>query len=106
MYTAIDAEANKYAHEFCTEAQRLWAQEKDHDSPLNMVGAQLLSIAYMGHGKNHEVLKFLAASVQMGERLGLFGTDETVACRWTEQLPPYLKRQVAFTAWGVFNYSM
>lgn len=106
MYTAIDIEANKYAHEFCTEAENLWAGEKDHDSLLNMVGAQLLSIAYMGHGKDHDVLKFLAASVQMGERLGLFGADETAASHWTNQLPPNQKRRVAFTAWGVFNYSM
>ena len=65
MYTAIDEEANEYAHKFCAEAERLWEGEKGHDSRLNMIGAQLLSLAYMGHGKDHQVLVFLAASVQI-----------------------------------------
>jgi hypothetical protein len=106
MYTAIDEEANDYAHKFCAEAERLWEGEKGHDSRLNMIGAQLLSLAYMGHGKDHQVLVFLAASVQIGERLGVYSTDTHVSQESIQAMPAEQRRRMAYTAWGVFNYAM
>ncbi|KAK8013757.1 hypothetical protein PG991_009350, partial [Apiospora marii] len=51
MYSAIDQTVTKLAQSFCAEAEKLWSETKHDDTCLNMAGAQLLSLAYMGHAK-------------------------------------------------------
>ncbi|KAK7937547.1 uncharacterized protein PG986_014415 [Apiospora aurea] len=105
MYTAIDEDVDWYTDKLGDEAERLWEEEKEHDLPLNVVSAQLLSLAFMGRGKGHKVLHFLAAAVQMGIRLGLFGVDDTTANRLVQNIPESLRDASSFIAWGVFNWT-
>ncbi|KAK7928794.1 hypothetical protein PG985_005792 [Apiospora marii] len=106
MYTAIDEDVDWYTDKLGDEAERLWEEEKEHDLPLNVVSAQLLSLAFMGRGKDHKVLHFLAAAVQMGIRLGLFGVDDTTANRLVQNIPESLRDASSFIAWGVFNWTV
>ena len=106
MYTATDQDANQYTDRFGAESERLWDAEKEHDSPLDMVSAQLLSLAFMGRGKDHKVLHFLAAAVQIGTRLGLFGVDESIAKQLLQTLPESLRSGWSFIAWGIFNWAV
>lgn len=106
MYSAIDKHADSYSQLLCKEAVRLWSIEKHTDSIINMVGAQMLSIAYMWNGKNHEVLVYQAEAIRMGTRLGLLGVDEKTAAILLAKIPPELLHASAFAAWGVFNWAM
>ncbi|KAH8662132.1 hypothetical protein BX600DRAFT_312268 [Xylariales sp. PMI_506] len=106
MYSAIDKTANDYAYRFCDEAERLWEVEKRSDSILNMAGIQMLSLAYIGHGKDHYVLQYLSAAVQMGKRLGLLGVDRSTATRELSKIPEGLHQAHAFAAWGIFNWTV
>ncbi|KAF6814780.1 zinc finger protein [Colletotrichum plurivorum] len=56
MFTALDEKASDLAQLFCTEAEQLWIQERESNTLLNAASAQLLSLAYLGHGKDHYVL--------------------------------------------------
>ncbi|KAI1843691.1 hypothetical protein JX266_010137 [Neoarthrinium moseri] len=106
MYSALDKGANEYLHQFCTEAERLWSLNRLDDSPLNMAGAQLLSLAYMGHGKDHLVLRYLKDAVEMGTRMGLLGVDNETAARKLDHLPEETRQAYAYAAWGVFNWAV
>ncbi|KAK6859323.1 hypothetical protein PG995_002959 [Apiospora arundinis] len=106
MYTAIDKSVAQHTEPFCVETERLWAAAECHDSLLNMVGAQLLSLAFVGQGKDHKVLHFLGAAIRMGTRLGLFGVDEDVARTRMEAIPESSRAAISNTAWGLFNWSM
>src|SRR5689334_6744047 len=79
MYTAIDRGAVQLAESFCKEAEKIWLDEKHNDSVLNAASAQLLSLAYLGHGKDHYVLKYLAAALGMGTRMSMFGVEPSKA---------------------------
>ncbi|KAK7915322.1 hypothetical protein PG985_013025 [Apiospora marii] len=106
MYTAIDKSVAQYTEQFCVEAERLWAAAKDLDCLLNMIGAQLLSLAFVGQGKDHKVTHFLGVAIQMGTRLGLFGVTEEEAKVRTEAIPESSQAAISNTAWGVFNWSI
>ncbi|KAK2764234.1 Nitrogen assimilation transcription factor nit-4-like protein 1 [Colletotrichum kahawae] len=106
MYTAIEKEANKLAELFCKEAERLWLTQKDNDSLLNAASSQLLSLAYLGHGKDHYVLKYLSTALRMGTRLCLFGVEAPQAITNLKRLSPETQRASSFTAWGVFNWGV
>ncbi|KAK8074389.1 hypothetical protein PG997_009052 [Apiospora hydei] len=106
MYTAIDKSIARYTEPFCNEAERLWTAAEHHDSLLNMVGAQLLSLAFVGQGKDHKVLHFLDAALRMGTRLGLFGVPEEVAKARMQAIPESSEAAISNTAWGLFNWSI
>ncbi|KAK8043263.1 hypothetical protein PG993_005693 [Apiospora rasikravindrae] len=106
MYTAIDKSMSQYTEPFCNEAERLWTAAEKHDSLLSMVGAQLLSLAFLGQGKDHKVLHFLGAALRMGTRLGLFGVTEEVAKARMEAVPESSEAAISNTAWGLFNWSI
>ncbi|KAK7963000.1 uncharacterized protein PG986_003825 [Apiospora aurea] len=106
MYTAIDKSIAQYTEPFCNEAERLWAAAEHQDSLLNMVGAQLLSLAFVGQGKDHKVLHFLDAALRMGTRLGLFGVPEEVAQARMQAIPESSEAAISNTAWGLFNWSI
>ncbi|KAI8627221.1 hypothetical protein F5Y19DRAFT_477790 [Xylariaceae sp. FL1651] len=106
MYSAIDKSAYDVADAFCEGAERLWQVEKSSDSLLNMAGAQLMSLAHMGHGKDGVVLYYLAEGVRMGMRLCLLGVDETAAWEKARTMPDEMRTASSFAAWGVFNWAV
>lgn len=77
-----------------------------NDTILNAASAQLLSLAYLGQGKDHYVLKFLSAAIQMGKRLFLLDVDPLLARRNLANLSHATKRRMSYTAWGLFNWAV
>ncbi|KAK8070947.1 hypothetical protein PG997_011150 [Apiospora hydei] len=106
MYSAIDKEVQKYVRLFCTEAERLWSEAKHTDTLLNMAGAQLLSLASMGHGKDHACLKYLTEAVNMGVRLKLFGRTDAIGEDTQRKMSVDDQSATSFAAWGIFNWSV
>ncbi|KAH6651916.1 hypothetical protein BKA67DRAFT_593606 [Truncatella angustata] len=106
MYSAIDKRLNDYAKDFGKESERLWDIVKSSDSSLNMIGAQMLSLAYMGNGKDHKVLKYQLEAVKMGARLGLLGVDRKTAEARLRKLPQSHLVAYSYAAWGVFNWAV
>ncbi|KAK6072659.1 zinc finger protein [Seiridium cupressi] len=100
---AIEKEANEYAQQFSAEAVHLWTIKKNHDSILTIISAQILSLAYMGNGKDHDVLVYQVESVRMGARLGLLGVNEDTAALKLAELSDKKLNAYSFAAWGVFN---
>ncbi|WQF77081.1 Putative zn(2)Cys(6) fungal-type DNA-binding domain-containing protein [Colletotrichum destructivum] len=86
MYTAIEEKTVHYIEPFCKETERLWLLEKDNTSILNAASAQLLSLSYLGHGKDHHVLEYLAVALRMGTRLSLFGVEAPQAKKNLERM--------------------
>ncbi|KXH28534.1 hypothetical protein CSAL01_10232 [Colletotrichum salicis] len=106
IYAAFDSEACGYADSFCNEAEELWLHQQHNDTILNAASAQLLSLAYLGQGKDHYVLKFLSAAIHMGKRMFLLDVDPSLARRNLANLSPETKRRMSFTAWGLFNWAV
>ncbi|KAK6214358.1 Sodium- and chloride-dependent GABA transporter 1 [Pestalotiopsis sp. IQ-011] len=106
MYSAIEKEANNYAEQLSAEAVRLWTIEKNFDSILTMISVQMLSLAFMGNGKDHNVVVYQIESVKMGARLGLLGVDEETAASKLAKIPYERMNAYSFAAWGVFNWAM
>ncbi|KAK8024103.1 hypothetical protein PG993_012169 [Apiospora rasikravindrae] len=106
MYSAIDKEVKKHARLFCAEAERLWLEAKHTDTLLNMAGAQLLSLAFMGHGKDHACLKYLTEAVNMGVRLKLFGRLDAIGEEDQRKMAVDDQSATSFAAWGIFNWSV
>lgn len=86
---------------FCEEAERLWGIERENqsDSTLNMEAAVFLCLGYLGQGRDHSVLKYLAEVTGMGNRMGFFGTEG-------EQLMGDTQSSDIYVAWGVFNWTV
>lgn len=106
MYTAIDEGAVHHAESFCREAEKLWLHEQNNTTILNAASAQLLSLSYLGHGKDHKVLKYLAAALRIGTRLSLFGVESSKALEEINHISPETRRANSYTAWGVFNWGV
>lgn len=104
MYATIDAQSQGLADPFRTEAERLWRTERGEDTILNMATALLLSFSYIGQGRDHAALKYLAEASSMGVRMGLFGVESPAAQPDLESLTPDAHRAYSYTAWGVFNW--
>lgn len=105
MYATIDKEAQGFASSFRAEAERLWLTERHRDTVLNMATAQFLSLAYIGQGRDHAVLMYLAEASDMGTRMGLFGVDTVTGPRFSE-LTPNVRSAHKYASWGVFNWIM
>lgn len=71
-----------------------------------MASAQILSIAYLGHGKDQKYLECISVAVNMGARLQVFGADAAAMKARYRDLPFDMQRATSFTAWGVFNWAM
>ncbi|CAJ2502350.1 Uu.00g097440.m01.CDS01 [Anthostomella pinea] len=106
MYSAFDQSAARTAESFCAKAEEMWAQEKEGDSYNAMAGAVLLSLSYVGQGKDHEIIIFTKAALSMGIRLGLFGNLETAARGPGETLSEEDVTASCYAAWGVFNWNV
>lgn len=104
MYNTIDDSTYALANQFCKEAESVWEKERGKDTLLNMAGLLFLSLSFLGQGKDHAVLAFLAEATDIGIRLGLFGTEtESIEMR-LEEMTPEARSATSYTAWGVFNY--
>ncbi|KAH7376999.1 hypothetical protein B0T11DRAFT_25571 [Plectosphaerella cucumerina] len=104
MYTAVDLAASQYTALFEKEAEDLWAGEKHNDCFLNIAASQLLSLAYLGHGKDHFVLKYVASMNRMGTRLGLLGLPNSDATEKLKWVTDELSGPASYAAWGAFNW--
>ncbi|RNJ59919.1 hypothetical protein D7B24_000636 [Verticillium nonalfalfae] len=77
MYTSLDESAHPLVSQFGNEAERLWWAAKSTDSLCSIAGAQLLSLAFMGNGRDHFVLVFLTEACRMARRMSLLGVEPT-----------------------------
>ena len=105
MYATVDQEAQSLASSFRREVERLWRAERDNDTILNMATVQFLSLAYIGQGRDHAVLLYLAEASNMGTRMGLFGVDRA-AGKTLAGLTSDARSAYKYTSWGVFNCVM
>lgn len=101
MYCVVEPKTDELALSFCDEAERLWDTERKHqpDSAMTMSATVFLCLGYMGQGRDHAVLKYLAEVTQMGTRLGLFGVENSDAAVDVQHMDVY-------EAWGVFNWTV
>ncbi|KAG5917887.1 hypothetical protein E4U61_002233 [Claviceps capensis] len=108
MYSAIDPQTDGLATAFCVEAEILWTAERElgHDSTLTLAAAEFLCMGYLGQGRDHAVLTYLAEATGMAGRMGLFsseaqGSSET---RTFPHLTGAAKAAHMYAAWGIFNW--
>ncbi|KAF4464291.1 Nitrogen assimilation transcription factor nit-4 [Fusarium albosuccineum] len=104
MYSAYDPAIKPYIAQFSDEAEGRWTKEKPTDSLLRLAGTQLLGLAYLGDGKDHYVLTYVAEANAMGTRMGLFGIDPQVAAIKAREIAPELRNASSYAAWGAFNW--
>ncbi|KAG5932410.1 hypothetical protein E4U53_001348 [Claviceps sorghi] len=91
MYSAVEPKTDALATEFCVEAETLWAAEREsgRDSILTLAAAQFLCMGYLGQGRDHAVLKYLAEATNMAGRMA-----EVVT--W---LPAYMGDTFPYLCW-------
>ncbi|KAH6705685.1 hypothetical protein EV126DRAFT_173285 [Verticillium dahliae] len=106
MYSAIDESVYHFIQPFGDEAESLWTQVKSSDTLSNLAGAQLLSLAFLGHGKDHFVLIYLAEASRMATRMCLFGVEPAVALSKTNEIPQDMRSASCYAAWGIFNWTI
>ncbi|KAG5974960.1 hypothetical protein E4U55_007947 [Claviceps digitariae] len=109
MYSAIDHQTDSLATEFCAEAESLWMSEREvgRDSTLTLAAAEFLCMGYLGQGRDHAVLKYLAEATNMAGRMGLFSSEAQTGNRETSDfvnLTGAPKAAYMYAAWGVFNW--
>lgn len=108
MYSAIDDSVDPLALKFCKEAESLWetAQNEGNDSINHIAAAELLSLGYLGHGRDHSVLKYSTEAARMGARMGLFGViDQSQSAHKDDTSDTVeMQRPRSYAAWGVFNW--
>ncbi|KAM5381974.1 hypothetical protein ACJZ2D_002762 [Fusarium nematophilum] len=104
MYSASDPATKAHIPLFGEEAEKRWSDERVNDSLLNLASAQLLSLAYLGDGKDHFVLTYVSEANAMGIRMGLFGIKPTAAAEKAREVSPELQRATSYAAWGTFNW--
>lgn len=107
MFSAVEPETNEPTLPFCGEAETLWVEERrcGRDSTTNLAATVFLSLGYLGQGRDHSVLKYLAEATEMGCRMRLFGDKARMKTR-DVQKDKNEESQEAFAAWGVFNWTM
>ncbi|KAH6707255.1 hypothetical protein VD0002_g8150 [Verticillium dahliae] len=105
MYTSLDESAHPLVSQFGNEAERLWWAAKSTDSLCSIAGAQLLSLAFMGNGRDHFVLVFLTEACRMARRMSLLGVEPTSLVAQNDTTAE-VRSARSYTAWGVFNWSI
>ena len=109
MYSAIDPETDSLAIRFCTEAERLWATERENkrDSLTNIAAAEFLCLGYLGQGRDHAILAYVSEASSMGKRMGLFGAEGQDAMaepnQCAEGVDAAMKARM-HASWGIFNW--
>lgn len=104
MYSTLDSQASSFIASFGRESKQLWMAEKEHDSHLNLASIQLLGMSYIGDGKDHYVLRFVAEAQTMATRMGLIGIHPTISTGMALELPEDVKSATSYAAWGTFNW--
>lgn len=98
MYTAWDPEIKEYLPKFSQEAEERWLVEKANDYLLNFAVAQLLSLAYLCHGKDHLILAFVSEANTMATRMGLLGANPERVASTVREMAPDLQRATSYAA--------
>ena len=106
MYSTIEPEIDALVMSFCTEAERLWAIERNHeqDSIMNVAAAEFLCLGYIGQGRDHAILKYVSEASNMGNRMGLFGVQNTIEDKGVSEVMDEAIKARMYAAWGVFNW--
>ncbi|KAG6178471.1 hypothetical protein E4U27_003741 [Claviceps purpurea] len=109
MYSAIDPQTDALATAFCVEAEILWTAEREmgHDSTLTLAAAEFLCMGYLGQGRDHAVLTYLAEATDMAGRMGLFSSEAQGSSQETRTFPHLTgaaKAAHMYAAWGIFNW--
>jgi hypothetical protein len=109
MYSYFDPKIELLVEDFRVEAGRLWAVERRsaRDSITNLAAAEFICLGYLGQGKDHAIIYYIAQASAMGTRLGLFGVsedDDAMQDTDTSQGAGNAQRARMFAAWGVFNW--
>ena len=84
----------------------MWHEELGNDNVVNIAAAQFLSLVFLGHGRDHKVLQYLAHALHMGNRMVLIecDTDDTSTTYPIEGLTVEESRARLYAAWGLFNW--
>ena len=109
MYSSIEPDTDVLAMSFCTEAEKLWAIERNNerDSLMNVAAAEFLCLGYLGQGRDHAILAYVSEAADMGTRLGLFSIEAQDPEREMDNsfnTKNDATRARAHAAWGVFNW--
>ena len=87
----------------CNAAEKNW-EEGLPDALPNLAALSLLSLAYIGHGKDHCVLTYRNEACQMAQRMGFLGVSPEDSQRVYRDTPEYLRSPTSYAAWGTFNW--
>jgi hypothetical protein len=106
MYGAIDNNVTQFQEALCDEAERYWNLEDYAPKTTSIAALQLLSLSYLGKGKDHKVLKFVGEASHMGFTMGLFGLEPSIALKRYDEIPEDMRLAASYAAWGTFNWIM
>jgi hypothetical protein len=106
MCSNIEKEAREGVQAFCDEAERLAPQQATTDSLANLAALQLLSLALIGYGKDHCVLKFRNQAVQMATRMQLLNVDRIHTSTVYKDTSDDMKSALSYATWGTFNWTV
>ncbi|KAL7944147.1 N-terminal fungal transcription regulatory domain-containing protein [Trichoderma barbatum] len=104
MNSSQDPESGPLALSFCSEAESLWEQQRNHDTVLNLAALQFLSLGYLGQGRDHVVLAYVNEASQMAVRMGLFGVGGNHKQQEIDGMPEPARTAHLYAAWGSFNW--
>ncbi|KAK7219309.1 hypothetical protein V2G26_007312 [Clonostachys chloroleuca] len=104
MYGGIDRRSYKLAIHFCREAEKQWLIGDQRDTLMRMAAAQFMSMAYLGQGRGHALLKYRSEAADIGKRLELFGVERSSRTAEIEKMSAADASAHSHAAWGVFNW--
>lgn len=107
MFSTMDRSVEELPLRFCEEAEGILKAQHDPpviDSVIDLAALQFLSLGYLGQGRDHAVLKYLAQATKVGERIGLWGVDDDRAKASMSKMNDDEANNFLFIAWGVFNW--
>ena len=107
MFSTIDHSVEELPIQFCEEAESIINAQNDRqvtDSVIDLAALQFLSLGYLGQGRDHAVLKYLAEAINVGERMGLWGVDDDRAKARMDKMSDDEANNFLFITWGVFNW--
>ena len=106
MYGHLRPEAGELATQFCAEAERLWAVERElqRDSYTSIAAAEFICLGYLGQGRDHAILAYIREASEMADRMGLFGSENHDLRRETKEATDNATKAKMFAAWGIFNW--
>ena len=103
MYSAINDRVHRHIDDLRREAERIWETEHENQSVQNLAAAQFMCMSYLGRGRDHATLQYLAEASAMGVGLGLFGADDKTTYKMFSGLSTTEQVAYSWTAWGCYN---